>query len=199
LRKGQKGPIVARIKVINQQIAAAENELADCIANDSPPTPAPPPLVATFTGVATMTTTKRPATGPFAPNVQLDLLIDGLRTWMRSTSFPTITTAPVSTPFGANLTTITKTVGGFGNFANGHIAVSITPCTSPKASGLLGDSDQPFILTTNLPGFRLWQQTAPSRSTAAEPGGRCPFVDGGQLADPFRLPVHEAFRKPTRR
>jgi hypothetical protein len=82
--------------------------------------------------------------------VQLDLLIDGLRTWMRSTSFPTITTAPVSTSFGANLTTITKTVGGFGNFANGDIAVSIT-LHFAQSLDLPGDSDQPFILPTNLP------------------------------------------------
>jgi hypothetical protein len=108
-------------------------------------------LEATFTGTATLTTTNALAAGPFASPLQLGLRLDGLRTYIVVTSFPPITTAPIDTPLGQDITTITKGDGGFGGYTNGNISVEIT-LHFDHSLRLAGDSDLTVILRTLPPG-----------------------------------------------
>jgi hypothetical protein len=151
---GEKPAIVAQIRALNRQISAARDQLADCIANAPPPPPPPPPLAATFTGTATITTTNSSAPGPFTAGVQLGLFFDGARTFVVITSFPPIATTPFSTPFGPNVTTVTKTGGGSGSFANGNIVMPLTLHfdQSLDLPFFDEDSDLPLGISTNPPG-----------------------------------------------
>jgi hypothetical protein len=151
---GQKPGLVAQIRALNRQIAAASDALADCIANSPPPPPPPPPLAATFTGTATITTTNSSAPGPFTAAVQLGLLFDGNRTSVLITSFPPIATQPFSTPFGNNVTTVTKTGGGLGSYANGSIVMPLTLHfdQSLDLPFFEEDSDLSLGVSTNPPG-----------------------------------------------
>jgi hypothetical protein len=149
---GQKAGLVAQIKALNRQIAAAHDQLVDCLG--PPPPPPPPPLLATFTGTATITTTNGSAPGPFTAGVQLGLLFDAARTSVLITSFPLIATQPFSTPFGDNVTTVSKTGGGFGSYANGNIVMPLTLHfdQSLDLPVFEEDSDLTLGVSTNPPG-----------------------------------------------
>jgi hypothetical protein len=151
---GEKPALVAQIRALNRQIAAASDALAACIASTPPPPPPPPPLQATFTGTATITTTNSSAPGPFTAGIQLGLLFDGNRTSVIITSFPPIATQPFSTPFGTNVTTVTKTGGGFGSYANGNIVMPLTLHfdQSLDLPFFEEDSDLSVGVSTNPPG-----------------------------------------------
>jgi hypothetical protein len=151
---GQKPSIIQRIRAINRQIVALEDQLAQCIATTPPPPPPPPPLSATFTGTASITTTFSQAPGPFTQSVQFGLFFDGFRTFISITGFPAITTAPFSTPFGSNTTTVTKIGGGSGSYASGNIVMPITLRfdQSLDLPFFEEDSTLGLVLTTNSPG-----------------------------------------------
>jgi hypothetical protein len=151
---GEKPFIASQIKAINRQIGALHDQLTDCIANTPPPPQPPPPLTATFSGTATLTTTNSSAPGPFTFGVQLGLQFNGARTSVLITSFPPIATQPFPTPFGNNVTTATKTGGGFGSYATGNIVMplSLHFDQSLDLPFFEEDSDLTLGLSTNPPG-----------------------------------------------
>jgi hypothetical protein len=151
---GQKAFLAAQIKALNRKIAVAHDQLTDCLQLFPPPPPPPPPLEAVFSGTATITTTNSSAPGPYSSAVQIGLLFDSARTFVAITSFPTIATDPFDTPFGPNVTTVTKNGGGFGSYAGGSIAVPLGLHfdQSIDLPFFEEDSDLSVGLSTNPPG-----------------------------------------------
>lgn len=151
---GDKPGLVMQIRALNRQISAARAQLTDCIANNPADPPPPPPLAAIFIGTATITTTNSSAPGPFPAGVRFGLLFDAARSFVTITSFPPIATQPFTTPFGPNVTTVTKTGGGSGSFANGNIVMPLTLHfdQSLDLPFIEEDSDLPIGVSTNPPG-----------------------------------------------
>lgn len=124
---GDKPVIIRQIRAVSSQIAKLSRQLESCTAEPHPiPNPTPPPLEAVFTGVATVTTTYGPAPGPFVEPTRFTVTLNGERTVIALTSFPSISTQPFDTPFGLNVTTVRRTDGGIGSYANGRIAMPLT-------------------------------------------------------------------------
>src|SRR5829696_4777957 len=71
---GQKAFLASQIKALTRRIAAANDQLTDCLQRIPQPPPPPPPLEAVFSGTATITTTNGSAPGPFSSAIQLSLL-----------------------------------------------------------------------------------------------------------------------------
>jgi hypothetical protein len=90
-----------------------------------PSGPCAPPLSATFTGTATMTTTNDNARGPFTSDLRLSLSFEDCRATLRITEFPEISVT-FGTPLGDNTTRITMPSGGTGAFAAGRIDIPVT-------------------------------------------------------------------------
>jgi hypothetical protein len=82
------------------------------------------------------------------------LVFDAARTLVGITSFPPIATQPFGTPFGDNVTTVTKTGGGFGSFANGNIVMPLTLHFDQSLDLPFFDEDSDLTvgLSTNPPG-----------------------------------------------
>jgi hypothetical protein len=151
---GQKASLATRIKALNRRIATLEDQFTECLRN-APPAPEPlPPLAATFAGTATITTTNASAPGPFAAPITLALILDGARTFIAITTFAPISTVPFSTPFGSNVTTVSKTGGGQGSYANGAIVMPLTLHFDQSLDLPIvdEDSDLALVLRTDPPG-----------------------------------------------
>jgi hypothetical protein len=149
----QKPALIRLIRALNVQILAAQNRLADCIADSGPPPPPPPPLEGRFDGTATITTTFGQAPGPFTQPVRFGVMLNGARTVIAITSFPTIQTT-FDTSLGRNTTTITRTSGGSGSYAAGNIVMplGLRFDHSINLPFFEEDSDLNVVLTTNPPG-----------------------------------------------
>jgi hypothetical protein len=90
-----------------------------------PSGPCAPPLSATFTGTATMTTTNENARGPFTSDIRLSLSFENCRATLRITDFPPLSVT-FDTPVGRNTTTVTMPSGGTGAFAAGSIDIPVS-------------------------------------------------------------------------
>jgi hypothetical protein len=151
---GQKAFLATQIKALNRRIAALNDQLADCLRDNPPPPQPPPPLEAVFSGAATITTTNSSAPGPYSSSISLGLIFDAARTFVAITSFPSIATPPFSTPVGTNVTTVSKSGGGQGNYGSGAITMPVTLHfdQSLDLPFYEEDSDLSLVLTTNPPG-----------------------------------------------
>ena len=109
---------------------------------------------ATLTGNATITTTYAQAPGPYTESIQIGLTFNDSRTAVHVTSFPLIKTEPFATPFGTNVTTITKTDGGSGTYAAGAMSMPLTLRFdhSIDLPFLQEDSTLDLALSTDPPG-----------------------------------------------
>jgi hypothetical protein len=150
---GAKAGLVAQIRILNRQISAGRDQLLACIANNPPVAPQSG-LAATFTGEASITTTHTSAPGPYVSKIQLGLLFDDARTSVQITAFPPIVTEPFNTPYGANVTTVTKTGGGVGSYAGGNAAIPLKLRfdQSIDLPFYEEDSDLSVGLSTDAPG-----------------------------------------------
>lgn len=146
----QKPGLVRLIRALNAQIRAAQDRLADCIADVEPP---PPPLEGVFDGTATITTTFGQAQGPFSQSVRFRVTLNGARTVIAIASFPTIQTT-FDTPFGRNTTTVTRISGGSGSYAAGNIMMPLALRFDHSIDLPFFEEDSTFnvVLTTNPPG-----------------------------------------------
>lgn len=151
---GEKPALVRLIRALNLQIAGRQNELTDCIATTPQDPPPPPPIEAILTGTATLSTTDTRAPGPYTSPVRLGLIINGNRTIIAITSFPTISTPPFDTPIGLNSTRVTHTGGGTGSYAGGAIVMPITLHLDHSIDIPIfeEDSDISLVLSTQSPG-----------------------------------------------
>jgi hypothetical protein len=111
-------------------------------------------LDATFTGNATITTTYAQAPGPYVESIEIGLNFNDARTAINITSFPVIKTEPFSTPFGTNVTTITKIGGGSGTYNAGAISMPLTLRFDHSIDLPLfqEDSTLEVVLSTDPPG-----------------------------------------------
>jgi hypothetical protein len=117
----QKPGIVQQINRLNAKIHEAEDRLAECVADAAPL----PPLEATLAGAATITTTKDEAPGPFGGPITVRLLFDGFRTQVTILNFTPISTPPIETPLGINVTTVRLRSSGVGSFGNRNISIRL--------------------------------------------------------------------------
>jgi hypothetical protein len=93
----EKPELLRDIKAINRRLVGLQKQLADCIVAK----PSSPPIEGIFTGTSELTTTYSSAPGPFYNDVRFKLLINGERTGITLTSFPTIKVL-FDTPLGSN-------------------------------------------------------------------------------------------------
>jgi hypothetical protein len=110
--------------------------------------------VTTFTGTATMTTTNHNAPGPFVQRVTIGMtFLKYDHTKVDLTSFPTITTAPFTTPVGSNTTTVTllSVQSTSVNPTTGKVSVTMTMHFRHSLAGA-GDSDLPITISTENTG-----------------------------------------------
>jgi hypothetical protein len=126
-------------------------------------------LEATFTGTATVTTSYGQARGPYTQPLEMGLAFNDTRTAVHITSFPVIKTEPFSTPFGSNVTTITKTGGGSGTSAGGAI-------TMPLRLKFDHSIDLPFFQEHSTLDVVL---SADSPGSPVDPGGAVKLVGSG--------------------
>lgn len=174
----QRAGLLARIRALNAQVMAAQNRLADCVADNGPP-PAPPlpPVEGVFDGTATITTTFGQARGPFAQAVRFGVMLNSGRTVIAMTSFPIVQTT-FDTPLGRNTTTVRRIDGGSGSYAAGRMMVplGLRFDHSINLPFLEEDSDLRVVLTTDPPGAPVTPE--PFGSVTLVGGGR---FDGGIL------------------
>jgi hypothetical protein len=169
----QKPGLIRLIRALNAQIRIAQDRLAECVG-DPGPTPQPqPPVEGRFVGTATVTTTYSQAKGPFFQPVAFGVLLNGARTVIAMTSFPTIQVT-FDTPFGLNTTTVTRTSGGSGGYNAGNIVVplGLRFDHSIDFPFFEEDSDLNVVLATSPPGSPL----------NPEPFGQVTLVGSGTFA-----------------
>jgi hypothetical protein len=145
----EKPELLRDIKAINRRLVGLQKQLADCIVAN----PSSPPIEGIFTGTSELTTTYSSAPGPFYNDVRFKLLINGERTGITLTSFPTIKVL-FDTPLGSNQTTVTRTGGGAGSYAAGAVIMPIILHFdhSIDIPGYEEDSDLSLVLSTDPPG-----------------------------------------------
>jgi hypothetical protein len=120
-----------------------QNSLADCIANSTGQ-----PLEALFSGTATIDIPSRNEHS--SDDLQFRILLNGGRTVITLVSFPTITSI-VHTPLGDDTVTVTRTSGGTGAYASGHIVLPLG-LHFAHSNIFFSDSDLSITLTTDPPG-----------------------------------------------
>jgi hypothetical protein len=173
----EKPGILAQIRAIGRQLGVLDGQLSECIRNPPevppPPKPLPPPLDLVFTGTATVTTTFVGGEGPYVKPLRMTAVLNGERTVIALTSYLSITTDVFETPLGLNQTTVTKTSGGIGAYASGHISLPVTLRFDQSIDVPFYEEDSTLSLTlrTDAPGVPVSQP----------PYGRVKLVGNGQF------------------
>jgi hypothetical protein len=143
----EKWDILAQISELLEALKPAQKALAECRGIK-------PPVECTSSGTATLTTTNDSAPGPYTVNLSMKLRFDASRNQVTITYFPEFRTEPFDTPFGTNVTTVSKTGGGTGTFDNGQMTVPLTLHFDHSADIIFydEDSDLSITLSTAAPG-----------------------------------------------
>lgn len=160
--RGSRKPMASAINRVRrefqQRIDAKEREYDQCRLNHG----GKPDEPVTFTGTATMTTTNQNAAGPFVLAVTIDIkFLKYDHKKLEITNFPSIATAPFSTPFGSNTTTITllSVESATANPSTGKLTLAMTLHFKHSLQAA-GGSDLPITVSTdNSGGSRINQGT----------------------------------------
>jgi hypothetical protein len=136
--------VLLQVRALNRQIDDLYDQLGEAIAD----APLPQSLkAARFEGTARLSTTFEHARGPFRVALEVGLLFDGSGT-VTITDFPAIRTDRVDTPIGSNVTTITRSGGGTGDYGDGAIVLPITLRFS-HSNRFLSSSELSLVLSTH--------------------------------------------------
>jgi hypothetical protein len=127
----ESGNLLQQLKALTAKLHDLQNSLADCIVDSHQ-------LKTQFKGTATI---KIANEQPGSSLISLLILLNGTRTVITLTSFP---------PIISNEVTVTKTSGGSGSYARGHIAMPLGLHFAVSKSIL--DSNLSVTLTTDPPG-----------------------------------------------
>jgi len=136
--------LLQQFRALNARLHGLQNSLADCIANSTGQSS----LEALFSGTATIDIPSRNEHS--SDDLQFRILLNGARTVITLVSFPTITSI-VHTPLGDDTVTVTRTSGGTGAYASGHIVLPLA-LHFAHSNIFFSDSDLSITLTTDPPG-----------------------------------------------
>jgi hypothetical protein len=150
---GNKAGIVALIDKINDSLHEVKQQLEACLTKVGLQN-----ITATLSGTVTLTTTDDKASGPFTEQVKIKLFFSNARQNVEINEFQPIVTKPFDTPYGKNVTTITKDLLGsnFGtsNPKNGELWINCTLKFDHKIDVPLFEEDSTLniVLTTGKVG-----------------------------------------------
>jgi hypothetical protein len=150
---GGKAPIVAIINKINENLQQVKKKLEACLIGVGLQN-----ITATLSGTVTLTTTDDKASGPFTEQVKIQLYFFNARQDVQINGFQPIVTKPFDTPFGKNVTTITKDLlgsnSGTSNPKNGELSIKCTLKFDHKVDVPFYEEDSTLdiVLTTGKVG-----------------------------------------------
>jgi hypothetical protein len=153
----ERAALFDQLKSLIASLKDLQDKLGNCIVNSNQ-------VVGLFGGTATIVIQNHQGLG----NIACSTLLDSTRTKFSLTFFP-----PNSYVVGSGITlTVTKTSGGSGSYANGHISLPQLKLHFAVSGTIVGAADLTLTLSTDGPG---------GSPVNPEPLGAVTFVGSGPL------------------
>lgn len=133
----ERAALFDQLKSLTASLKDLQDKLGNCIVNSNQ-------VVGLFGGTATIVIQNHQGSG----NIACSTLLDSTRTKFSLTSFP-----PNSYAVGSGITlTVTKTSGGSGSYANGHISLPQLKLHFEVSGTIVSAADLSLTLSTDGPG-----------------------------------------------